>query len=138
LLNQDRLDVSFNPSGGSTFKKDVALLGSGGRLILFGGAELTSGKWGVLSQMNFVRKMGMVIPVGLMMRSKNILGVNMLKIADHKPEVLTTCMREVVELYRSGRLIPQKGPSFKVNEIASAHASLESGKSTGKIAVFWK
>jgi NADPH:quinone reductase-like Zn-dependent oxidoreductase len=138
LLNQDRLDVSFNPSGGSTFKKDMALIGSGGRLILFGGAELTSGKWGILSQLNFIRKMGTIIPVGLMMRSKNILGVNMLKIADHKPEVLTTCMREVVELYRSGKLIPQKGPSFKADEIASAHTALESGKSTGKITVFWK
>jgi len=138
LLGNERLDVSFNPSGGSTFKKDMALLGSGARLVLFGGAELTSGKWGVLSQLNFVRKMGLVIPVGLMMRSKNILGVNMLKIADHKPEILTTCLKEVVKLYRSGELKPQKGHSFSSDEIAKAHAALESGKTTGKITVFWK
>ena len=138
LLGENRLDVSFNPSGGSTFKKDMSLLGSGGRMILFGGAELTSGKWGILSQLNFLRKMGLVIPVGLMMRSKNILGVNMLKIADHKPEVLTTCLKEVVELYKAGKLIPQKGQTYGSDNIAQAHAALESGNTTGKITVFWK
>jgi NADPH2:quinone reductase len=138
LLGEHRLDVSFNPSGGSTFKKDMALLGSGGRMILFGGAELTSGKWGILSQLNFVRKMGLVLPVGLMMRSKNILGVNMLKIADHKPEVLTTCLNEVVQLFRSGKLAPQNGQTYRADEIAKAHAALESGNTTGKITVFWK
>lgn len=138
ILGKERLDVSFNPSGGSTFKKDLSLLGSGSRIFLFGGAELTSGKWGVLSQLNFVRKMGAVIPIGLMMRSKNILGVNMLKIADNRPHILTTCLQEVVALFKAGKLQPLSGTTFHVNDISKAHSALESGKTTGKITVFWK
>lgn len=137
-LNGLRLDVSYNPVGGTTFKKDLALLGSGGRLLLFGGSELTSAKWGILSQLNFVRKMGMVLPIGLMMRSKNILGVNMLKLADNRPMVLAECLQAVVGLFRSGELIPQVGGKYSVAEIAAAHEALENGETTGKLTIFWE
>lgn len=137
ITNGDRLDVSFNPVAGSTFKKDFALLGSGGRIILFGGSEMASGKFGILSTLNFLRKMGLVIPVGLMMRSKNILGVNMLKIADNRPMVLAECLKAVVELHAAGELKPQVGGIYPVAKIGEAHAALESGKTTGKLTVFW-
>lgn len=136
-LKDKRLDTTFNPIAGSTFKKDWSLIGSGGKVILFGGSERSGKKWGIFSSLNFVRKMGIVIPIGLMMRSKNVLGVNMLKIADNKPEVLSHCLKEVVELTNKGILKPQVGAKFNVNEIAKAHSLLESGKSTGKISVFW-
>ncbi|MGB0933228.1 MAG: quinone oxidoreductase family protein [Lishizhenia sp.] len=134
-LGEQRLDVSFNPVAGASFKKDFALLGSGGRLILFGGSERSGKKWGILSTLNFVRKMGLVIPIGLMMRSKNILGVNMLKLADNKPHVLKACLQEVVDLAKSKKITPQIGGNFKHTELEKAHEFLESGKSTGKIIV---
>lgn len=137
LLNGDRLDVSFNPVAGSTYKKDMCLLGSGGRIVLFGGSELSSGKWGIFSKLNFVRKMGLILPIGLMMRSKNVLGVNMLKIADNRPMVLAECLNEVVKLYMNGELKPQVGGVFPIDQVADAHAALENGKTTGKLTVKW-
>jgi NADPH2:quinone reductase len=73
-----------------------------------------------------------------MMRSKNILGVNMLKIADNRPMVLADCLKAVVDLHASGALKPQVGGVFSVDQIAEAHASLESGRTTGKLTVFWE
>ena len=137
LLRGDRLDTSFNPVAGSTYKKDMALVGSGGKVILFGGSELSSGKWGFFSQLNFVRKMGLVLPIGLMMRSKNILGVNMLKIADNRPKVLAHCLQEVVKLHQEGKLQPQVGGTYSIYKVAEAHSALENGKTTGKLTVFW-
>ena len=137
FLGKDRLDISFNPVAGSTFKKDMNLLGSGGRIILFGGAELAKGKWGIFSKLNFVRKMGLVLPIGLMMRSKNILGVNMLKIADNKPKVLEYCLNSVVEMYNQGKIKPQKGGEYSSTNLNEAHRALESGKTTGKLSVHW-
>ncbi len=137
ILKDDRLDVSYNPVAGSTFKKDLALIGSGGRLVLFGGSELTGGKYGIFSQFNFLKKMGLMLPVGLMMRSKNILGVNMLKIADNKPEVLAHCLKEVLRLHSEGAIAPQVGGVFSVGDLAKAHSALESGNTTGKLSVFW-
>lgn len=137
FLKEERLDISFNPVAGSTYKKDMSLLGSGGRMILFGGSELANGKWGFFSKLNFARKMGLVLPIGLMMRSKNILGVNMLKIADNKPKVLEHCLTAVVQLYKEGKIKPQVGGVFPASQLNEAHSALESGKTTGKLSVYW-
>ena len=137
LLKGDRLDASFNPAAGSTFKKDFELIGSGGRVVLFGASELSSGKYGIFSKLNFLRKMGLVLPIGLMMRSKNVLGINMLKIADNRPMVLTHCLKEVVALYQDGKLIPQLGGVYAIDDVAAAHEALEKGKTTGKLTVKW-
>lgn len=137
VLNGARLDVSYNPVAGSTYKKDMSLLGSGGRMILFGGSELSGGKWGVLSKLAFVFKMGRILPIAFMMRSKNILGVNMLKIADNKPDVLAHCLEKVLELYDAGKLQPQSGGLYPADKLVEAHAALGSGKTTGKLGVKW-
>lgn len=137
ILNGDRLDVSFNPVAGSTMKKDLALLGSGGRLFLFGGSEIVGGKFGLLSTLNFLRKMGLLLPIKFMMLSKNILGVNMLKIADNRPSVIQKCLEDVLNLFKNGELKVVSSTIFNANQIAEAHELLESGKSFGKITVKW-
>ena len=136
-LGKERLDVSFNPVAGSTFKQDFALLGTGGRMILFGGSELSGKRWGVLSSLNFVRKMGFIIPIGLMMRSKSIIGINMLKVGDFKPAVLTSCLNEVVQLAKNNEIKPVVGQRFSQEEFKQAHQLLESGTTIGKLVVFW-
>jgi NADPH:quinone reductase-like Zn-dependent oxidoreductase len=136
-LKGSKLDVSFNPVGGETFKKDFKHLDAGGRMILFGGSELSNGKWGVLSALNFLRKMGLIIPVKLMMTSKNVLGVNMLRIADQKPEVLKFCLDAVVKMYQSGDLKPIVGGVYTKENLPQAHKDLASGKTQGKLTVRW-
>ena len=136
-LSGRKLDVSYNPVAGSTYKKDLSVMGAGARMILFGGSELGEAKFGIFSKLNFVRKMGVLIPVGLMMNSRSILGVNMLKIADEKPMVLKACLHAIVELYQKGKLKTFVGGKYVHTELANAHSFLESGRSTGKIAVFW-
>jgi len=136
-LGKERLDVSFNPIAGSTFKQDLTLLGTGGRMILFGGSELSGKRWGFFSSLNFVRKMGFIIPIGLMMRSKSVIGINMLKVADFKPEVLTLCLNEVVQLAKNKEIKPIVGERFSQDDFKRAHGLLESGTTIGKLAVFW-
>ena len=87
--------------------------------------------------LNFLRKMGFIVPAVLMMGSRSILGVNMLKIADTRPEIMHDCLQEVVGLYTSQKLKIHAGGSFSASQIGEAHELLESGGSKGKIAVFW-
>lgn len=136
-LGKERLDVSFNPVGGSTYKKDAALLGTGGRLILFGGSELSGGRMGIFSAVNFLRKMGLILPVGLMMKSRSVVGVNMLKIADFKPLVLAQCLREVVDLAKNREIHAVVGGVFSEKEFFEAHRMLENGTTIGKLTVLW-
>lgn len=132
------LMATFNPIAGSTFKKDMKLLAAGGKLLLFGGSERSGKKWGALSSLNFVRKMGVIIPIGLVMSSKAVIGVNMLNIGDDQPHILKRCMDEVVKLVKESKLKPTVGARFNVNEIAKAHSLLESRNSIGKIVVYWE
>jgi len=136
-LKGERLDCTFNPIAGSTFKKDLSLIGPGGKLMLFGGSELSGQRWGLLSSLNFVRKMGLMLPIGLMMSSKSVIGINMLKIADNKPKLLKKCLTEVTQLIKDGNLNPHVGGEFLATNIADAHDFLEHRKSMGKIIVKW-
>lgn len=137
ILKNDRLDISFNPVAGSTFKKDLKLLGNASKIVVFGGSELSGGKFGIFSKLNFVRKMGFFTPIIFMMKSRSIIGVNMLKVADHKPHVLNTCLKNVFKMYEEGKLKPVSGGEFTEDTFFEAHDLLESGKSSGKLIVKW-
>jgi len=137
IIQIDQIDISFNPVGGSTFKKDWKLLKSTGTLVLFGGSERSGKKWGILSTLNFVRKMGIIIPISLMMQSKSIIGINMLKVADFKPLILQFCLEKVVKMAINNQLDPQVGAVYSAQEISKAHAFISSGLSTGKIVIEW-
>jgi NADPH:quinone reductase-like Zn-dependent oxidoreductase len=136
-LGTNHLSASFNPVAGDTIKKDMKLLGPNGRLYLFGGSQMVGGKYGILSKLKFVWDMGFVLPIGLMMQSKSIQGVNMLKIADSYPEIISTCLQDMLELYRRNEITTYVGGVFNDKQLIEAHNLLESGKSMGKITVRW-
>jgi len=131
------VDVAFNSVGGRTFKKDLKLLDAGGKLILYGVADRSSGGKGNWANLGLVWKMGLLIPVQLMMRSVGIIGVNMLTVGDNRPDILRGCLEKTVELFNSGSIKPVVDSVFAPTDIADAHARLESRESIGKIAVKW-
>jgi NADPH2:quinone reductase len=137
LLGSNKLSASFNPVAGDTIKKDAKLLGPNGRLYLFGGSQMVGGKFGIFSKLKFLWDMGIILPIGLMMQSKSLIGVNMLKIADSYPDIISTSLKEVVQLHQLNKITPHVGGVFTQHEIVAAHDLLESGKSMGKITVRW-
>jgi NADPH2:quinone reductase len=133
-LRGGRLDVSFNAVAGSTFKKDMALLGDCGTLVMYGGAERGGGTFGALS---FVWRMGLVIPILLMMRSRSLIGVNMLRVGEHRPDVLAECLQGMARASREAWLRPIAGEVLSAQRLPEAHTLLESGRSIGKVALKW-
>ncbi|MCO5276294.1 MAG: zinc-binding dehydrogenase [Flavobacteriales bacterium] len=136
LLASGKLDISYNAVGGTTFKKDMALLGTGGRLVLFGGAE--RGKGGAFGDLRFAWNMGLVVPIFLMMRSKSLIGVNMLRLGDHKPQLVADAMHGALSAFSAGWLKPRVHPLFTADQLPQALELLGSGKSIGKVGVRWK
>ena len=132
LLNGRKLHVSYNAVGGSSFKKDMELIGSGGAVVLFGGAER-----GRVSTLRFVWSMGLVLPIFLMMKSKSIIGVNMLKLSDHDPALLARCLHEVVRETRAGHLVPHVHQEYPASDLVDAHKALAGGRTMGKVALRW-
>lgn len=137
LLGSHLLSASFNPVAGDTIKKDMQFLGPNGRLFLFGGSQMVGGKFGIFSKLKFLFDMGLVLPIALMMRSKSLIGVNMLKIGDAHPDIIANCLKEVTELYRKNELTTHVGGVYDFKQMNEAHDFLESGKSMGKITIRW-
>jgi NADPH:quinone reductase-like Zn-dependent oxidoreductase len=136
LLGTQKLQVSYNPVAGKTSKIDLNLLGPGGRLFLFGGADLAKRK-GLLGKLKFIWEMGLIFPIGLMMQSKNILGVNMLKLADSQPLLIKNSMEALFLLYEQKLLKLPEIKTYCATNFAEAHDALGSGKTSGKLVVEW-
>jgi NADPH2:quinone reductase len=131
------LDVIFDSIGGSAIRRGLQLLAPGGRIVCFGAASHEAGSFQLLRSLKFALSFGFPHPIPLLINSRSILGVNMLRIADHRPLVLQRCMQNVAKLAFDGVLHPVVGGRFNANQLGEAHAFLEGRQSTGKIVVSW-
>lgn len=137
ICGDDRLDVAFDPIGGKNFKKSFSVLGSGGRLVTFGASEWSSSEGGFLDRIKIGLGFGLIHPIGLLMKSKGVIGVNMLKLGNNKPEYISQCLSEVYDHYQKGILKPKVDSIFDASELGKAHARLEGRGSIGKVVVKW-
>jgi NADPH:quinone reductase-like Zn-dependent oxidoreductase len=131
------LDVVFDSLGGKTFRKGYSLLGSGGRIVAYGVAGMTGHRLNFPRIVRTVLGFGFLHGLSLISNSKSVLGVNMLRIAEDRPDVLQGCMRAVVDLAEKGELDPKVGKEYPADQVATAHAFLEMRESVGKIILRW-
>jgi NADPH2:quinone reductase len=132
------IDVVFDSLGGSAVRKGLALLAPGGRIVCLGAAERSSGSLQLARDVRFALSFGFIHPIPLLMNSKSILGVNMLRISDHRPDTLARVLRGIVDLALTGEVTPTVGGRFSAAQIAEAHTLLGNRGSTGKIVVEWR
>lgn len=129
------VDVIFDAVGGKSVKKGFRSLAAGGRIVCYGAADMNNKN--ILGKIKAALAFGIYHPVMLMMPSKGMIGINMLRVADQHPETLQRCLAAVVQLTEQGIFKPEIGKVFPASEIAAAHNYLESRKSTGKVAIRW-
>lgn len=130
-----RFDGVFDPIGGKTFKKGKKLLNYGGRIITYGASERF--KKGLFPTLKLAYNFGLIHPVWALMKSMSVIGVNMLRIADYRPQEIEMCLQACIDLYTKNVVKPVVDSVYNATEIGAAHARLESGKSIGKVVVKW-
>jgi len=131
------LDVIFDSLGGGGVRKGLRILGSGGRLVSYGVADMVGPQHTFTSSIRTLLAFGFPHPLVLLLQSKSLLGINMLRIADERPEIIGRCLSEVVPRGVRGELRPVVGKVFPAAEFSAAHEWLRKRQSTGKIAVAW-
>jgi NADPH2:quinone reductase len=136
-LGSRGLDIVFDSLGGKSYSKGFNSLGKGGRIVGYGAAEQVAGGLAVVNQLKLAANFGLFSPIQLLMNSRGMIGVNMLHVADDRPEVLSRTMKAVVDLWKAGEIQPVVGAEFKAENIAEAHEFVEGRKSMGKVAVKW-
>lgn len=135
---KNAIDVAFDSLGGSAVKKARKLLAIGtGRIICYGAASRSGKAKGVFGDLKLVFGFGFLASVELLLKSQGVTGVNMLRVADNRPEALKHCIQSVVQMVNDGTLNPTIGGKFAVEDIAKAHDFLGKRKSIGKVAVHW-
>lgn len=133
----NKLDAIFDSLGGTAFSKGMNLLGPGGKMVSFGAAEQLESRTNKLKLLSMLWGFGLYSPISLLMQSKSIITVNMLRIADFRQNVLRDVLRSVVELASEGVIKPHVSKVFSASEIANAHEYLESRQSIGKVVLKW-
>lgn len=134
--NRPGLDVIFDPVGGKSVAKGMKLLGPCGRMAVFGGSAF-SGKKGWFAKIRTFIDFGFYHPLRLMRQSQSMVGVNVLTVADHFPEIIGTSLRQALTYYQQGVFHPEGGQIFPAGELAKAHHLLETRQTTGKVGIAW-
>lgn len=134
---KEPIDVAFDSLGGDNFRKSYKLLQKGGRIVGYGASSFTDAK-NIIDKGIMAAKFGIYHPAQLLMESRSMIGVNMLRIADYKPDTLKYCMDNVIALLHEGKIAPQVGKMYDATEVYEAHKALESRKTMGKIGLIWK
>ena len=136
ITNGEGVDAIFDAVGGSSVKKGFRSLAAGGRIVCYGAADMSDKN--LFGKINAALGFGFYHPAMLMTPSKSIIGINMLRIADHKPARIQKCLESVISLSTEGVFTPLIGKIFKATEIGLAHEYLEKRKSMGKVVVSWE
>lgn len=136
ILGERKIDVIFDSLGGKYIRDGVSMMGPCGRIVCLGGSELLSTANPVIRIWKMLQ-FGFYHPGLLMMVSKAIIGVNMLKVAENKPEVLFSVLNELIALEKKGLIKHCAGKEYPVAQLAEAHAALENRGTIGKVVVRW-
>lgn len=134
-LGGNKLDFVFDSIGGKAFKQGWKLLKPGGTIINYGAASQMDGN--KLQALGVVWNFGLFSPLQLLMSSRSMIAVNMLRIADYKPSVFKEVFAGVMDLTRKGVIDPNLDKVFDHSAIAEAHDYIESRKSMGKVVITW-
>lgn len=128
-----KLDLVCNPVGGSSWKRDYALLAPGGRLICYGVSTLAPGeRRSLVSILKFVFGLAWWTPIGLMNDNKTVSGVNMGHLFDHV-EILRPQFEALVRMYEAGQIRPFVDKTFSFDDAPAAHQYLHDRKARGKL-----
>lgn len=129
-----KIDIFFDSAGGTYTKNGIKMLSPGGAYVGYGASQNTQIKT-MFGFLKFALSFGFYHPASFLTESKALIGVNMLRLADHKPELLKKSMESIIELHAQHKIIPLEGASFSVEDIHLAHSKMEHGEIPGKIAI---
>lgn len=133
---QDPIDLAFDAVGGHDFRKCYKLLNRGGRLVGYGASTFTDAT-NILDKANKALSFGIYHPAELMMECRSIIGINMLRIADYRPDLLQYSMKMCIQLYSEGKIHPQVGGMYNARDVARAHEDMEKRRTMGKIGLIF-
>lgn len=130
-------DAVFDANGITTLRPGFDRLAPGGRLVVYGFAEMLprgrdrAGWLGLALRYARVPRFNPFELTGL---NRSVAGFNVVYLFN-KPDLAAAAMGEMLALVRAGKLKAPTTVSYPVEKAADAHKALESGSTTGKLVL---
>jgi NADPH:quinone reductase-like Zn-dependent oxidoreductase len=135
LTNDQGVDVVLDPLGGSDTLKGYKLLRPGGRIIVYGFANLQRGRRRSLAHViRQVARVPRFSPLQLMDANRGVIGVNLGHLLK-RFDLLAQEMREVVAMAQNGAIAPVIDSVLPLERAAEGYERMAAGRNAGKIVV---
>ena len=132
-LTQGRgVDIALDPLGGRDTLKAYRLLRPGGRIVVYGFANLQRRRRNLLHVIGQVVRVPRFSPLQLMADNRGVIGVNIGRLSD-RADLLLGEMQAILALYEQGKIAPVIDRVLPLEHAAEGYAYLASGSNVGKI-----
>lgn len=136
ITNNDGIDIIIDSIGGNYLKKGMNILKANGRLVSMGVSSLSQrGGLNIIKLLPQVFSMLTLSAIDMLRKSKGFYGVNMNPLTKSKPELVSSNLGHIMEMFKDGKLKTVIGKEYSWELAAQAHDELENRKSTGKIVL---
>jgi len=130
-------DAIFDANGYTTLGFSYDCLRETGKLIAYGSHSLLPRQGGKINYLKAIwglLKTPRFNPLNLITDNKSIAGFNLSFLFSQKA-MIAQSLDGLAQIMRHGKLLPPRVRVFPVEDVARAHAYIESGKSVGKIVL---
>jgi NADPH:quinone reductase-like Zn-dependent oxidoreductase len=136
LTGKAGVDLVLDAVGGRGLRHGYEQLNRGGRLVVYGFAEMMPRRgtrnWPLLLW-RFLR-MPRFGPFNMTSANRTVAGFNLVYLWK-KPELFALALDALSEMITKGAIRPVVGATFPFDRVGEAHESLQSRKSTGKVVL---
>jgi NADPH:quinone reductase-like Zn-dependent oxidoreductase len=128
------VDVVLDPLGGRDTFKGYRLLRAGGRIIVYGFANLQRRHFSPLHVLGQLARVPRFSPLRLMNENRGVIGVHMGRLAG-RADLLHSEMQELLALFEQGKIAPIIDCVLPLEHAANGYDRIASGKNVGKVVV---
>lgn len=132
LTDNRGVDVVLDPLGGRDTAKGYRLLRPGGRIVVYGFANLQRKRRSLLHVLGQVVRVPRFSPLQLMSANKGVMGVNIGHLWN-RAELLREEMLAVLRLYEQAKITPAIDAVLPLERAAEGYARIASAANVGKI-----
>jgi len=132
-LKERNLDIVLDCIGGKIFSESFKQMGAGGRIIVYGAAQYSTGG----AHPNYLKVLSKYLtrpkidPLSLSDKNKSVMGFNLIYLWD-KVDMMKKYLNNILEMNLAKPII---GEVFDFKELLSAVRKFQSGQTVGKVIV---
>lgn len=128
------VDIVLDPLGGRDTRKGYRLLRAGGRIVVYGFANLQTRRSNMLHVLGTMARVPRFSPLRLMNANRGVIGVNMGHLFG-RTDLLFGEMKALLHLYEQGKIAPVIDCVLPLERAAEGYDRMSSAQNVGKIVV---